>query len=303
MCDENKSTEISDKHIKLFVKYTKIPITYITLDTIDYYLSVLDKYFNGCKSKWEQFKEEINKTDVKNDICEVSKNIIKVISTHPEYNNLIENRPVLDSGILIKKNLYIAQNDCKRYVSFDIIKGNFSVLRLRCPGIFGGANISWYDFVSRFTKSEFIRNSKMVREISFGKIGFAKLANLLQEHEVNNLYTHIENEQIKGMRLYSKSGDEIIYEIDDVSEEYLRDIVDRYTIGHIFHVRVFTLHRIGCTPYYYKLYSDGTKELRTVPKKYVMQVIKHLDGSEINKLDLTGVDDEGNAYVYIKSIF
>jgi hypothetical protein len=105
------------------------------------------------------------------------------------------------------------------------------------------------------------------------------------------------------MRLYSKSGDEMVYEIDDVSEEYLKDVVKKYMNGHLFHVRVFTLHQIGCTPYYYKLYSDGTKELRTVPKKYVMQVIKHLEGREINKLDLTGVDDDGNAYVYIKSIF
>jgi hypothetical protein len=295
---------ISEEHVKLFARYAKMPIMVCSVDTIDYYIGLLDRYFEGCKTRWDQFKKEVGTINIISEIKRVSENIINIITGHTDYNFLKANKPVLNTGQVIDKKLYSVQNNGKKYVSFDITKGNFSVLRLHCPAIFGGSHVQWYDFISKFTDSEFVRNSKMVREIIFGKAGFAKLANTLQEHEINNLYLYIATKHIKGINLYSKAGDEIIYEIGgDVTEDYLKTLVSEYANGHIFTIKVFSLHCIENTPYFYKLYQDGSIELRTVPKKYVTQVIKKLEGGEINKLDLTGVDEDGNMYVYVKSIF
>jgi hypothetical protein len=294
------SHTITEKHVKLFARYTKLPISVYSVDSIDYYIDLLDKYYKGCKVIWNQFIEEVKKNDIVKEVGRVSEEITYIIINNNDYNILKTKKPVLNIGNIMSTNLYNSQNNGKRYVSFDITKGNFSVLRLWCPAIFG-VNVSWYDFVSKFTDSEFIRDSKIMREIIFGKAGFTKLANSLQEHEINSLYLYLGD---KLSTLYSKKGDEIIYEIDDsITEEYINELMDGYKNKHIFKSSIFTIHCIDKTPYFYKLFPNGRIELKTVPKKYVMQVIKKLEGKEINKLDLTGVDEDGNIYVYVKSIF
>lgn len=294
--------EITNMHVYYFVKQMHLPISYCTVDTIKYYLSLLNPYYNNCLENYEIYCDEFkNGFDPLQETNAVSKKAINFIKTHEEYIKLIKNTPKLDLGQRKKLELYQMIHIGKRFVSLDVKKGNFTVLKLRCPGIFDG---TWEDFISKYTDSKFIRNTKRIREVIFGDLNFSKLANSLQEHEINELYQYLSHSVIfKNMTLISKVGDEMIFSLhDNLKNEDLLETMKEYN-KQIFHVKIFTLKQFDGVPYYYKMYTDGTIEPRKVNKKYMMQVIKHYEGKPIEELDLTCVDDERIPYVYKKSIF
>ena len=297
------SVTITNDHVIFFVKQMHLPISYCTVDTIEYYLTVLDPYFDNCSKKYKMFIAELfNGFDASHFLIKISRKAIDYIKSHSEYQTLINSTLNLKLGSRKKMELYQTSHVGKRFVSLDVIKGNFTVLKLRCPGIFKG---SWEDFISQFTESQFIRTTKRIREVIFGDLKFSKLANSLQEHEINELYEYLLGlkDVIDKMTLISKVGDEMIFELnDDLKNESLTNVMSAYS-KQIFHVRIFTLRQFEGVPYFYKEYLDGTIEPRKVQKKYMMQVIKHYENKPIEELDLTSMDDDGFPYVYKKSIF
>jgi hypothetical protein len=297
--------EINDHYVALFVKHMNIPLSYCTLDTIDEALITLDMLGgdDGYHAKWKQFKRELEDgVDIQNEIMVARNGVSDLIKKDPEYQKLVKDPPVLDRGTRSKTKLYTMVNVGKRFVSIDVRKGNFTVLKLRCPELCDG---TWYDMVRRFTSSESVIASKRMREIIFGNLGFSKLANSLQEHEIEQVYQYLcETDLVKQnkMRLHSKVGDELIFEIGDTSDEEIQSVMRSYK-KDIFHVRVFELRQYGNLPFFYKIHTDDSIEPRLVPKRYILQSIKFLKGMECTELDLTSTDDMGQVYIYKKSIF
>lgn len=66
-----------------------------------------------------------------------------------------------------KGNLYAVPNDGKRFISVDMRKANFSVLRHYDPSIFDGAE-TWEDWISGFTDMRHLKRSKYVRQVIMG---------------------------------------------------------------------------------------------------------------------------------------
>lgn len=297
--------EVTDEDVEFFVKQGNLPVVHVSIDTIEYYLKVLSPYFDNCLESYRGFVKEVQSgLHAQSEMSKVFRLAIEYIQEKESYQALRKNPPKLDRGEKLKTSLYQTKNVGKRFLSIDVEKGNFSVLKKNCPDIFSG---SWYNFVSQFTDSEFIRRSKRIREVVFGNLGFSKLANSLQEHEITAFYNHLYKHYFDiADCLISKCGDEMIFELDDdIDIDKLNEVIGTYP-DTFYHIRYFTLRAFDDTPYFYKEYDNGSIEPRMVPKRYMMQVLKHFEEQPITELDLTFTDKtDGHTMVatYKHSIF
>lgn len=218
-----------------------------------------------------------------------------------------KDRPTYDKsemGTIRNSNFYSILNVGERFVSFDVRKANYNASRLHFPELFKS---NWPEFLSQFTDSQFIIESKHFRQMVFGQAGLTKYSvENLAQHELEPFYQYLNAQKPElfnmGTLIYKK-GDEIIFKLSvdaDVSEilqmekDYEKDI---------FKPEIFTLQKLPNCKYYYKQHYNGHKTPKTMPKNYVLQIIKKMEGRDITTLDLTGVDGEGVPFVYSRSIF
>lgn len=301
------------KSIKLFVKNTKVPIANIDPDNIDYYIDALDPYYN-CKELWSTYQREMRDTgrDPLLNLQNISNAACKAITSHPEIAEL--KRKIEDKELVFrtdkntKETTYRGHNAGKHFVSFDMIKANFSSLKLYCPTLFPG---SWVDFIGQFTDSETVKMIKLNRETIIGLSKLSKTVRKIMEHIVHDLYLFM-REQIPelGDRVY-KCCDELIFETNvklsghSLAEfrEKINHTLSKFPKAYLFRTEYFHLKQMQDTKYYYKLHHNGTILPRGVPKNYMMHFIKKLEGKDVNELDLTALDGEGVPYVYKKSVF
>ena len=301
----NKKKSLNVMQIKFFVKNLNLPVPYCSAETIEYYLELLDKYYDGCLSKYHQYKKEMlsggNITQQMNQASDKAVVYIKdFVATHDIKNKEYD----LEPGFRIKGGIYSGVNIDRRLLSFDIKKGNFTVSQLWFENMFPK---SWYEFISQYSESEFVRNSKRIREVIFGESKMSKLVHSLQEHEIHAFYKFLLEAipELKEIKPIYKSGDEMVFDITGLGEEFEKKInsaVSKYP-KKIFHVEFFILKKMPNTKFYYKLFDDGKIVFRMIPKHYIMQAIKHIENKPMIQLDLTATDNHNIPYVYLKSIF
>jgi hypothetical protein len=297
---------LNKMQIKFFVKNLNLPIPYCSSDTIEYYLALLDKYYDNCLTKYKQYeKEMLDNANITYQMKKTSDEAVIYIKEYAAKHNIKNKKLELDPGSRKKGGIYNGDNINKRLVSFDIKKGNFTVSQLWFEDMFPLK--SWYDFISQFTESEFVRNSKRIREVIFGESKMSKLVHGLQEHEINAFFKFLLKEipEFQDLQPKYKSGDELVFDITDLGndiDEKIHNIIKKYP-KKIFHVELFTLKKMPNTKFYYKLFGDGTIIFRMIPKQYIMQAIKHIENKPMTQLDLTATDNHGIPYVYTKSIF
>lgn len=320
---------LNDIQIKFFCKNMNLPIPWCSVNTIDYYLEVLDKYYDNCIEKFELFKEENkNGIDISQEMKIVTTKVVNYLKTCIEKRNIKEHELLknLKSGDKHKSPIYNGNNYGKNFVSFDIKKANFTSLRYFFPEIFNPdiTNLeykpdsnklcSWYEFISQFTKSEFIRNCKRTREVIFGMSGFSKLVARLQEHIINEFYLYLckNSKYFAKTKFCYKKGDELIFElpnnIENINNNLIKEInelTQNYpNFDETFHLEIFELIKIEKTKFCYKKFYNSSKIVfRMVPKNYLIQVIKHIENKLLTELDLTSVDNNGYPYTYKYSIF
>jgi len=303
--------DVADIH--LFVNKMNYPISNLDPSKFNYYLTHLEPYYPGCTKSFElyctefyegaNFKQELRK------IIDFSKSFIK---ENEAYQAFMNSKFVVDNNTgHLNKPLYDRPNIGKRFISIDIIKANYTVLKAKCPKIpfpkptknVGDHDDAWYQYICLATESEFMRQCKKVRECIFGEIRFSKRASRLQQYYCNDLLHYLHNNHptiYNQLRVIICKNDEIVVEIsDDFDVQQLNKIICVYR-PNFFHVEPFRLQILQGTPYYYKEYEiekNGLKELRHVPKKIYFQMMKLLEKKPIIELDMTFWDMEMNAAV------
>lgn len=160
--------------------------------------------------------------------------------------------------------------DChvgKYLLSIDMKKANFTALRHYDPSIFGGAE-TYEDFIGKFTDSEYIKQSKYIRQVIFGQINPKRqqtYERYLMDNVLTSLFsrTHIERNKV----LYFGS-DEIVVDIsefvhDGKLDEKLSDMVNRVvnnacSEGINVRSEYYRLGKIEGTKGYFKLFMFET---------------------------------------------
>lgn len=275
--------EISDSMIRTFSNYAKVHIPVCSVKYIDYYLEVLEQVYD-CKRMYELFKKAIERTngDITRAHVNLTNTIAEHIKGHTEYKNFIARPRPKDYGEMGPNGkFYINTNANKYFVSIDVKSANFRCVKHFCPNMFSG---EWKDFVSKFTDIEFLIESKMFREKTFGEIfkgGIQRMPRMF----IKQVYDYV-NEKYS-LRHATTSDDEVIYEVDkDFDIDEFRQNIETLLPNH-FHVDMFKLVKLGRQEYYVKEFvkSDKKPDFKMVEKDTLIEVVKYYYKQPLTETD------------------
>lgn len=256
---------------KRFCKDNNLPISvydnpyfYQRLEIINSVIPCVDSFGQFCK-ELEKFKCEQDYFEYYNSVKDNAINYLKGNVGYLKFNERTVHVP---QPYISKRNLYIEENDGKRFISLDMKKANFSALHYYDTSIFGDA-ATWEEFISRFTDSSHIINSKYVRQVIMGACNPKRQITqekLMMNVLLNDVVTQLKMAQadekcsdieamltsLNDFEMYSLGEDEIIIKIigGNTLDNYLqmiKDIVKTTEYCDFIRVTAFELNKIPGT--------------------------------------------------------
>lgn len=221
------------KDIKGFVKLFDFNIP--DYNHFDYYISQLSKLkqWSNIYDLVELYKDfEKNCDDVLKYKIEKSNQIIEHIRNSHAYQEIICH-PMID--LPTTKN-FVYEED-KIYVSIDIIKANYSILKKYDPAHINDLGDSYEDLLAKFDVHPIFNHSKEFRQFIFGNLNPKRQIKAQREviEELRKSLSHLGLEEI------CVKSDEIIYAVDSFeTAELLSQLVD----SNKFKLRVYKVERI-----------------------------------------------------------
>lgn len=266
------------KRAKEFVNLVGLPITKPSLDTIENDLKHLEKHFPDAKELYTLFRRESATGNVYTKTIHDVKLISNIIKNHPQAKDLTISHPLADWDPhwpkSYKKNIYIPNNIDRCFVSFDMVAGHPTALKLACPDLIKSC---WKDFMDLHTDSDFIKKCKKQRSYIIGQTGLSGILKKLCEKELCDLDDYI-GHNFSGGPVYM-DNDEVVYEINDMTHDLINTIdlaLHKYN-RDFFTTEFFTLRQIPGTTWYYKELIDGKKIIKCVPPRKFMEMINVVD--------------------------
>lgn len=109
-----------------------------------------------------------------------------------------------------------ATNGCK-FISIDLKKANFQAMKY--VGVIDDETYS--DFIDRFGGDEYIKNSKYLRQVIFGKMNPGRTVTV-EKYIMGKIMAYADEVLPIGFELYSQNSDELVYKLN--SETFVGDI-------------------------------------------------------------------------------
>ena len=202
----------------------------------DYYIDQLSKL-----ERWKNIKDLIklyeDAEEKYGDLYEYrfkkANEIIDFLKNTRAYNELIYDNLIPDYPTT--KNFEYSED--KKYISIDIKKANWVVLKKYDPEFAPELGNSYEDFISKFDVPEIFNHSKQLRQFIFGNINPKRQgkAQRVIIQDVMNKYSHL------NLDIACIKNDEVIYSFDNFSQiSEIIDSIDRET----FKIKLFTVERI-----------------------------------------------------------
>lgn len=215
----------SEELIKRFVKDYNLPIQITETKYFDYFLDLYEKDL-GSSTKFEKLLNEIkNKFDSNESLFlenyyKTRNNIIDTILKSDSYkffNSMDMKIFNIKKYDISKSDVFKETNIGKTFISVDLVKANFQALKYIDKEI-----VLWCDtyeeFISKFTDSEYMKNSKYLRQVIFGKLNPSR--HISVERHIMGLIMEIikSNNEFDELIPVSISNDEIVFELPDIKK-------------------------------------------------------------------------------------
>ena len=163
---------------KRFVNDYKLPIVMIGERYFGYFLNLYEDEYHSL-TQWLKLWDEIddhfdgNADDFLLNYYEVREKIISTVESSDvfqSFNNMdMDCYKVVEKPNVSAKDVYNCENIGIPLLSIDLKKANFQALNYVNRNILMNSD-TYEDFVSKFTESEYIKNSKYFRSVVFGKM-------------------------------------------------------------------------------------------------------------------------------------
>ena len=172
------------------------------LETVALYKSTYRNAFDLFAEELLRFNSEEKYFEYYNQIKDAAIKQIQGSSEFAEFS-LRDFRP----SKFPRRELYSEQNHLRDFISIDLRKANFSILKLYCPKLF--KDLSWEQFLKSFGASDYICNSKYIRQVIFGACNPKKQVQA-QSELMSDIAEYLAS---LGYSIYSVVTDEIIIEV------------------------------------------------------------------------------------------
>lgn len=281
---------------KRFCKDCGIPMAVYDNPYFMQRLDILDCLYQ-CRVKFELFCFGLGRFENEQEYFEyyneVKDKVIVDIHNQPDYIDFV-NTVCRCNPNYPKKNLYSDLNDGKWFVSLDMKKANFSVLRYWSKSIFNDCE-TWEEFMRQYTGSGHIVESKYVRQVILGACNPGK--QIKYEHFLmNDLLDYMLPKLNDNYEVYSLGEDEIILSLNSKEKFYdvydeIKQAICKNDISSFIRVSVFRLEKIAGTDGWLKcIYSENGDcdkvDFKCINSEIFHQVIKYYTFQEIEDDDL-----------------
>ena len=311
--------QIDDNIIDSFCKYTRLSLPLTTLKYINYVLELMDPYTN-CQNMFTQFLQDIqvyenlHKLNIR--INRVLDDILRHITEHPSTQMYKTDEFEMETNFLKSSiyqthhKFYTKENQDKLFMSIDINKADYTILKHYHPEIFRNTS-TWEEFLRSFFDEKPIQtliDSKHLRERTFGNAQVTKRTKFLSEYFIHKV---LQEMNIKPVDIVMISGDEAVISYDSL---IFRSMFDRYH-GHFFKVLAFRLVKLPKHDYFVKEYFDPfqtidnqqivitRREFKCIPVPFIQQCIKQYQGKTITEMDRKFTTESGHIATFDEPIF
>ena len=222
------------RDVKGFCKLMDISVP--EYEHFDYYINQFSKL-----EKWKNIKDlikiyeeaEEKYGDLYDFRLKKSNEIIEYLKNTRAYNELQDDNLLPD--LPTTKNFEYSED--KKYISIDIKKANWIVLKKYDPEFAPELGDSYEDFISKFDVPEIFNHSKQLRQYIFGNINPKRQgkAQRVVTQSILNKYNHL------NLDIACIKNDEVIYSFESFNQiEEILTSVDR----EIFKIKLFTVKRV-----------------------------------------------------------
>lgn len=289
---------VSDADRKQFVKDFNLHIPVWTEKYLPYFIDLYDMLFN-TKAKYKLFLDAVDKLAKQGRTLGayseiLATNIANAIKKTKVVIN-VGSRGV-DPVAIPQTHIYVGDSSEERhFISLDLIKANFNVLKYYNPTMVFGAE-TWEELVHQFTDIEYFAVAKHFRQVVFGHVSHKQIA-MLQRRLQSELYNALCN---VGINVKGRLGDdEIIVETTKDNRTNLvnqiDDIVDSIPSAKLWRVTPFTVYKLGTkgTAYVREDIRSGEGHIsfHNIEKDFYSQAYKYFLGVDVEPTDLKAIKD------------
>lgn len=288
------------KLIQRFVKDYNLPINIFDEKVFEYYSNLYDFF---PKDKWETLKKDIQdkyrgNVEVWLDYCaEVRDKAINGVMETQEYkdfNNCDLSKYKLTKNIG-EHSYYTNETNGRRFVSIDLKKANFQALKY-----FGVISDKTYgDFIERFDGSDYIKDSKYLRQVIFGKMNPGRIITI-EKYIMEKIMSIADEVLPPEFKLYSQNSDELVYkqtgnfygDIRIICAVIEKVVLDNFGIEvRAEYVEVTKLPIVNCNgnnvdAFVRKNLITNDEVLKKASTTFYPQIYKLWKGMEIEDMDL-----------------
>lgn len=203
-----------------------------------------------------------------------------------------------DSRNISSNNIYNRENLGKMFLSIDLNKANFQVLKHLSSAMVNNCS-TYEDFIGDYTDLDYIKNSKYTRQVVFGKLN-PKRQITCEKFFTNEIRKLIAPEiYVVSGKIVSMSNDELVYEI--TTPEKINDSLIQKLVEKIKSITDFTVHAdlfklngyefqfmetgVCKFTFFEKVFSDGSKKLISVPMPFYKMVYKLMNNISLEDDD------------------
>jgi hypothetical protein len=320
--NKEKMDEIELKGMELFTKrehYNNIKKLGVILGSISLNDDeILDTFENGedvytmlekhTLNNIEKYEDEIK--EIYNNITEIfyktQKKIITRIKEQDYYKEMLSKsinftykQP--EKQYLNLKNIYTPEHNGELFISFDIVKGNATVLLHLIPEILGyyteENEHKWNIIINEESEYKIIRESKMFRQMTLGKLikndNLDKLVIDGLKYITYKIYTLIKDiidkNNKNGCEIVNYNHDEIVIRLKDSDIENNNIIIEKMRKAHLklyeehkslngkIKMEIFKLERVSGDGFsFYKKYVNNKIEYKSGSGNYLDKIKESL---------------------------
>lgn len=259
-------------------------------------LELYDKQYH-CKNKYENFVKLVESCGGEQGYFELYNKVKDSAITYLNNNPYMQffareedfSKFQIKNKGFSKHDIYHADNNGKYFVSFDMIKGNFTALHHYDKRIVNNAD-TYEEFLGSFTNHSHLLYSKYIRQVIFGNVNPKRQVTYeqyLMDKVMDKLLKRFDNNKIVFF-----STDEIVMKLDDAEiysvDKIAKEIVKECKLENInIRSEVFKLHKIEGIDGYIKEFLEKEKgiDIKGVNSINMPFVLRALNGEEITEND------------------
>lgn len=287
-----------------FVSDYKLSIPIINEEIFNYHLGKYEEKYKSL-TKWnnlltlinERFDSDFNK--FLNDYYEIRDNIITTVMNSEAFKTFntmsLDGYNINDKVSITSNNIYNQSNVGETFISIDLKKANFQILRKVNKEIVCNTD-TYEDLIGKFTDIDYIKESKYTRQVIFGKLN-PKRHIKLEKYYTYLMYKFLEKYADEhGWTIISLNNDEIVYktpnaycEIDKI-EEQIKKQLDLTVNVELFRLKGYTFSSIDSNHHKVDFYVknnliNGNETMVSVPLPYYSLIYSLYNGIEPHTLD------------------